>query len=111
MVLLLQRPLEGDGSHLPACDRRFRRVFRHAQLALDAASAGPRHVAGDAVDLRVVIGFDHDLVGAGHAEIGADAADLLGMRAARGRRAGGEGQDRAGSLHHGGRQRVRSPTT
>jgi hypothetical protein len=46
---------ERDRPDLAAGDRRFGLVLGEAERAADAAGLGARHVAGDAVDLRVVV--------------------------------------------------------
>jgi hypothetical protein len=83
---------QNDDAGLPAGDRGFGLVLGQAESALDAAGLGARHIAGDAGDLGVVVGIDHDLVvGAYELEHGVDRADFFAAGAA----AGGQEQGQA----------------
>jgi hypothetical protein len=78
LVLALERLGERDRAGLPAGNGRLRLVFGQPQPALDAAGLGPRDVAGDALDLGVVIGVDDDLVvGTDQLDDGIDLAEVL----------------------------------
>ena len=86
---------ERDRADLAAGDRRFGLVLGEAERAADAAGLGARDVAGDAGDLRVVVGVDDDLVvRADELERGVDVADRLG--------AGAAGDDRTGRRRQSG---------
>ena len=55
-----------------------------------------RHVAGHAVDERIVVGLNHDVIGAGQAKIGVDAAaDFLGVRGGKPQEGGAKRQGEA----------------
>ncbi len=70
---------ERDRPDLAAGDRRLGLVFGEAEPALDPSGLGARDVAGDAPDLRVVVGVDDDLViRPDQLEHGVDLADRLG---------------------------------
>ena len=86
------RLAEGDVADLAAGHRRLGHVLCHAQRALDAAGAGTRDIAGHALHERVIKGLDDDLVGAGDAEVGVDAADVFRMDGSDGGNAGEQGE-------------------
>ena len=78
--------------HLAAGDGGFRLVLGQADRALHAAGPGTRDVAGHALHLGIIIGFDdHAVVLAQPAEGGADVGQFFG----RGRmgNGGGKGED------------------
>ena len=82
--LLWRQVLAGkrNRADLAAGDRRLGLVFRQTEGALDTAGLGARHIAGHAIDLGVVIGFDHYLViGADQDEGRGYFTDLIGTHA------------------------------
>lgn len=99
-LLISQFGGQRDRADLATGQRKLRGILGQTKAALDATGAGLADMAGDAGDLRVVVGINADpVIGADHLPGRRGAADFLGgERKACGQ--GERGKEKAGELFH-----------